>query len=62
MRLVSEFKLHKNTTIFKINIFKLINKHPKHPTNDKSSVTLRFLKNCFKGIKQIRKENSIEFG
>ena len=29
MKLVSEFKIRKNTMIFKINIFKLINKHSK---------------------------------
>ena len=29
MKLVSEFRLHKNTIILKINIFKLIDKYPK---------------------------------
>ena len=28
MKLVSKFKVHKNTMIFKKNIFKLIDKHP----------------------------------
>ena len=42
IKLVSEFKLHKSTIIFKINILKLIDKHPKLT---KSSVTLAFLKN-----------------
>ena len=28
MKLVSEFKVHKNTIILKINIFKLNDKHP----------------------------------
>ena len=42
IKLVSEFKLHKSTIIFKINILNLIDKHPKLV---KSSVTLGFLKN-----------------
>ena len=58
MKLVREFKLHKNTIIFEINIFKLIDKYPKLK---KSSITLIFLKNYFKDIKQIYKENSNEF-
>ena len=36
MKLVGDFKVHKNTIIFKINIFKLIDKYPKLM---KSSVT-----------------------
>ena len=50
IKLVNEFKVHKSTIIFKINIFKLIGKHPKFM---KSSVTLGFLKNCYKDIQQI---------
>ena len=42
IKLVSEFKLHKSTIIFKINILNLIDKHLKLV---KSSVTLGFLKN-----------------
>ena len=45
---MKEFKVHKNTIIFKINIFKLIDKHPNLM---KSSITLGFLKNYFKHIK-----------
>ena len=45
-------------TIFKINIFKLADKHPKLM---KSSRGLGFLKNYYKDIKQICKENSKEF-
>ena len=52
VRLVANFKVHKNTLIFKINIFKLIEKLPKLI---KSSATLNFLKNYFKDIKQISK-------
>ena len=58
MNLVGDFKVHKKTITFKINIFKLINEHPKLM---KSSVTLSFLKNYFKDIKQICQENLSEF-
>ena len=55
MKLVKEFK---TTMIFKINIVKLIDKHPKLM---KSSVTLGFLKNCRKNIEQICNENPDKF-
>ena len=58
VRLVGNFKIHKNTLRFKINVFKLIEKHPKLM---KSSETLTFLKNYFEDIKQICQENSSEF-
>ena len=58
MELVTEFKTHKSMIIFKINIFKLIDKHPKLM---KPWVILSFLKNYFKDIKQICEENSCEF-
>ena len=58
MQMVGKLKIHKSTIVFKINLFKLIEKHPKLM---KSSVTLTFLKNYFKGIKRICKENSSEF-
>ena len=58
LRLVSKFGVHKNTIILKINIFKLINKHPKLM---KSSVTLSFLKNYFQDIKRKCQENSSKF-
>ena len=58
IRLVNEFKVHRSTIIFKINIFKLIGKYPKLM---KSSIGLGFLKNYFKDIKQICEENSKEF-
>ena len=44
--------------IFKINVVKLIDKHPKLT---KSSVTLSFLKKYFKDIKQICQENPHKF-
>ena len=53
IKLVNELKVHKNTIIFKTNIFKLMNKRPKLM----SSVTLDF----YKDIKQIYNENLNEF-
>ena len=58
IKLVKEFKVHRSTIIFRINVCKLIDKHP---TLMKSSKTLGFLKNYCKDIKQICKENSSEF-
>ena len=57
-KLVSKFKIHKNTIIFKINVFKLLEKYP---GLIKSSATLSFLKNYFKDIKRICQEKSSEF-
>ena len=50
IRLVHEFRVHKSTIIFKTNIFKLVDKHPKLM---KSSIGLGFLKNYYKDIMQI---------
>ena len=58
IQMVGKLKIHKSTIIFKINLFKLIERHPKLM---KFSVTLTFLKNYLKYIKQICKENSSEF-
>ena len=58
IQMVSKLEIHKSTLIFKINVFKLIEKHPKLM---KSSVTLTFLKNYLKDIKKICEENSSEF-
>ena len=52
--LVSLLEIHKNTIIFKINVFKLCERHPKLL---KSSIGLGFFKNSHKDIKQICKEN-----
>ena len=57
-KVANEFKVHKSTIIFKTNIFKLIDKHPKLI---KSSVTLGFLKNYNKDIKKTCNENLNEF-
>ena len=56
--MVGKLKIHKNTIVFKINVFKLIEKYPKLM---KSSVTLTFLKNYLKDIKKDYEENSSEF-
>ena len=58
IKLVNEFIVYKSTTIFKINIAELIDKHP---ILMKSSVTLGFLKNYYKDFKQICNENPNEF-
>ena len=58
IKLVNEFKINKSTIIFKTNIFKLIDKHPKLM---KLSVTFLFKKNYYKDIKKICNENSNEF-
>ena len=47
IKLVYEFKLHKTTIIFNINIFKFIGKYPKLM---KSSILLGFFRNYYKDI------------
>ena len=56
--LVENFKITKGTIIFKMNIFKLINKYCKMMT---SSVILDILKSYYKDIKNICKENQEDF-
>ena len=56
--LVNKLKIHKTTIIFKINVFKLCEKHPKLL---KSSIGLGFLKNYYKDFKEICSENAKEF-
>ena len=58
VRLVNEFKVHKSTVTFKINIFKLCGKYTKLI---KSTIGLGFLKNYYKDIKEICNKNSNEF-
>ena len=55
MRLVADFGVHKGTIIFKINLFRLLDKYP---GSKKSLVTLSFMKNYFKDIKEICKASS----
>ena len=56
--LVNELGIHKNTIIFKINVFKLCKKYPKLL---KSSIGLGFFKNYHKDIKAICEENEKDF-
>ena len=56
--LVNKLKIHKTTIIFKINTFKLCERHSKLL---KSSIGLHFFKNYFKDIKKICGENAQEF-
>ena len=58
IKLVTEFKVHKSTIIFKINIYKLCEKYPKLL---KSSIGLGFLKNYYKDVKEVYSENAQEF-
>ena len=56
--MVKKLKIHKSTIIFKINVFKLIEKYPKLM---RSSVILPFLKNYLKDINKICEDNLSEF-
>ena len=56
--LVNRLGIHKTTIIFKINVFKLCERHPKLL---KSSIGLGFFKNHHKDIKEICMENAQEF-
>ena len=58
IKLVSQLGIHKNTIIFKINVFKLCKKYPKLL---KSSIGLGFFKNYHKDINAICKENEKGF-
>ena len=55
VKLVVDFGVHKVTIIFKINVFKLLDKYP---ILKNSSVTRSFIKNYFKDIKEICKGSS----
>ena len=58
VKLVSELGIHKNTIIFKINVFKLCEKSPKLL---RSSIGLGFFKNYHKDIKAVCKKNEEDF-
>ena len=58
IEMIRQFGYSKSTIIFKINIVKLINKHPKIKN---SSLSLNFLKNYFKLIKEMCEESSTKF-
>ena len=56
--LVTELGIHRNTIVFRINIFKLCQKHPKLL---KSSIGLGFFKDYHKDIKAICEEYKKDF-
>ena len=58
IKLVSQLGIHKNTIIFKINVFKLCEKSPKLL---RSSIGLGFFKNYHKDIKAVCRENEENF-
>ena len=55
--LVKELGISKSTKLFKISIVKFKNKYSRVK---KSSLSLPFLKNNFKMIREIRRENACE--
>ena len=58
MKLVSQLSIHKNTIIFKINVFKLCERYSELLTY---SIGLGFFKNYHKDIKTVYRENELEF-
>ena len=58
INMVKEFNISKSTILFKIFIVQFINRYTRMK---KSSLSLHFLKNNFKIIKEICHENAIEF-
>ena len=56
--MVKKLKIHKSTIIFKINVFKWIEKYPKLMG---SSATLTFLKNYLKDIKKVCEDSLSDF-
>ena len=58
IKLVSQLGIHKNTIIFKINVFKLCGRYPKLL---RPSTGLRFFKNYHKYIKAVCKEHEEDF-
>ena len=58
IKLASQLGIHKNTIIFKINVFKLCERYPKLL---RSSIGLGFFKNYHKDIKTVCRENEEDF-
>ena len=56
--MITDFSISKSTMMFKINMVKLIGKYPKLKY---WLLSLHFMKNYFKLIKEICKENDSEF-
>ena len=58
IKLVSQLRIHKNTIIFKINVFKLCERYPKLL---RFSISLGFFKNYHKDFKRVCKEYEEDF-
>ena len=58
VKLVNELGIHKNTIIFKINVFKFCEKYPKL---QRSSLGLGLFKSYYKDVKAVCKENEKDF-
>ena len=58
IKLFSQLGIHKNTIIFKINVFKLCERYSKLL---RISIGLGFFKNYYKDIKTVSKENEEDF-
>lgn len=56
--MIKKFNINKSTFIFKINIARMVNKYPKLKH---SLLPFNFFKTYFKDIKEICKENTVEF-
>ena len=56
--MLAKLKIHRSTVLFKINVFKLIEKYPKLM---RSSVTLKILKNYLKDITKVCEDNLSDF-
>ena len=56
--MVGKLNIHNSTIIFKINVFRLIEKYPKLM---RSSMPLTFLKNYSKDIKKVYEDNLRDF-
>ena len=57
-KLISELGIHRNTFVFKINVFKLCQKYPKLL---RSSIGLGFFKNYHKDINAVCEKNVGDF-
>ena len=56
--MIKKFNINKSTFIFKINIARMVNKYPKLKY---SLLSFNFFTTYFKDIKEIGKENTVEF-
>ena len=56
--MIKKLNINKSTFVFKINIARMVNKYPKLKH---SLLSFNFFKTYFKDIKEICKENTVEF-